>query len=208
MELGMWLVEAVLSAIVNLILLAGLPFLGYYLFHRLRHQRSLREVALRAGLRRGELRYLGYSAAFAAAGVVLLIIWPPPLDSFTQPGSPQADFVGLGLGGQAITLALLYGLVKTGFSEELFFRGLIAGSLERRMPFIWANLLQALIFLLPHGLVLLVMPRMWWLLPVVFAMALFNGWVRCRSGSILGPSLIHGCVNVAVCLSVAYRSAG
>ena len=202
----MWLADAVLSAVVNVILLAGLPFLGYYLFHRLQHKRGLREVAQRAGLQLGELRYLAYSAAVAMAGVLLIVVWPPPLDSFTQPGSPQAPFVGLGLGVQSITMALLYGLVKTGFSEELLFRGLIAGSLERRLPFIWANLLQALIFLLPHGFVLLVMPRMWGLLPVVFGIALIAGWVRSRSGSIFGPMLIHGCANVAVCLSVAIRS--
>ena len=50
-------------------------------------------------------------------------------------------------------MALLYGVVKTGFAEELLFRGLIAGSLGRRLPLVWANLLQALIFLLPHGVV-------------------------------------------------------
>jgi membrane protease YdiL (CAAX protease family) len=37
-------------------------------------------------------------------------------------------------------MALLYGVVKTGFSEELLFRGLIAGSLSRRLPLLWATL--------------------------------------------------------------------
>ena len=56
-------------------------------------------------------------------------------------------------------MALLYGVVKTGFPEELLFRGLIAGSLSRRFSLLWANVVQALIFLIPHLLVLRIMLR-------------------------------------------------
>jgi membrane protease YdiL (CAAX protease family) len=57
-------------------------------------------------------------------------------------------------------MALLYGFVKTGLPEELFFRGLISGGLSRRFSPLWANLGQALIFLVPHLLVLRIMPEM------------------------------------------------
>jgi len=79
-------------------------------------------------------------------------------------------------------LALLYGVVQTGFSEELLFRGLIAGSLARQLP------------------------EMWGILPIVFVGALFAGWLRMRSGSILGPWLIHATANVTVTLSLAART--
>ena len=104
-------------------------------------------------------------------------------------------------------MALLYGVVKTGFPEELLFRGLIAGSLSRRLSLLWANFWQALIFLLPHLLLLFIMPEMWWHLPFVFAGALFAGWVRIRSGSIVGPWLLHATANVTTCLSVIVRTA-
>jgi len=84
---------------------------------------------------------------------------------------------------------------------------LIAGSLSRRLPLFWANLLQALIFLAPHLLLLFVMPEKWWILPIIFAGALFAGWVRIRSGSILGPWLLHAAVNVTTGLSIATQSA-
>jgi hypothetical protein len=61
--------------------------------------------------------------------------------------SPQQRFVGLGLSATAIVKALLYGALQTGFTEELLFRGLIAGSLSRRLPMVWANIGQALLFL-------------------------------------------------------------
>lgn len=72
----------------------------------------------------------------------------------------------------------------------------------------WANLLQALIFLLPHALLLLLgMPEAWALLVLVFGFALFTGWLRIRSGSILGPWLLHATGNATACLLVAARTA-
>jgi membrane protease YdiL (CAAX protease family) len=202
------LANAVLSAILNVVVLAGIPFLVYFLWHRLRHKRGLGEVGRRAGLRVGDPKYIGYSVVFAAVSVAGLLLWSPPVDVFTREGSAQREFVGLGLTGTSIAMALLYGVVKTGFAEELLFRGLIAGSLGRRLPLLWANLLQALVFLLPHLLILAVMPEMWGLLPIVFGTALFLGWARIRSESIVGPWLVHAAANVATCLSVAARTAG
>jgi membrane protease YdiL (CAAX protease family) len=201
------LIDATLSALLNVVLFAGLPFLVYYTYHRWRHGRGVVEVARRAGLQGSGLRFLGYAAAASLAAVAVLVVWPPPLEPFLRQGSPQKAFAGLGLSGPAVVLALLYGVIKTGFAEELLFRGLIAGSLARRLPALWANLLQALIFLLPHLLILFVMPEMWAVLPVVFVGALFLGWLRIKSGSILGPWLIHATGNVTMCLSVAARTA-
>jgi membrane protease YdiL (CAAX protease family) len=198
--------NAAMSALLNLALLGGLPFLVYLIYQKSRHQRSFREIARRAGLQLSDRRYLGYSLLAAVAIVAVLVVWPPPLEPFVREGSPQRAFNGLGLSGQAIAMALLYGVVQTGFAEELLFRGLIAGSLGRRLPAIWANLVQALIFLAPHVLVLRIMPEMGWVMPIIFAGGLFAGWLRLRSGSIMGPWLIHATANVTVCLSVAART--
>jgi membrane protease YdiL (CAAX protease family) len=203
----MLLASAALSALVNLLVLAGLPLFAYYTYQKWRHKRTFGETSRRAGLQLGAGRYVAYSVAFALASVALLVIWPPPLDPFVREGSPQQPFVGLGLGGPAVPMALLYGVVQTGFPEELLFRGLIAGSLSRWLPLLWANLTQALAFLVPHLLLLRVMPEMWPILPVIFAGSLFWGWVRIKSGSILGSWLMHASGNVAMCLSVAIRTA-
>jgi membrane protease YdiL (CAAX protease family) len=199
--------NAALSALVNLLVFAGFPFVLYFAYQKWRHKRGISEISQRAGLRLGAGRYLGYSVLFALTCVAILVIWPPPVAPFLRDGSPQQSFRGLGVSGPAVLVALLYGVVKTGFPEELLFRGLIAGSLSRRFSLMWANLGQALIFLLPHLLVLRIMPEMWGILPVIFAGSLFLGWVRIRSGSIVGPLLIHASANVAICLSVAVRTA-
>jgi membrane protease YdiL (CAAX protease family) len=201
------LANAVASALLNVIILAGIPFLAYYVHHRRRHGRGLREVAERAGLRLGATRYLYYCAAFALVSTAVLLTWPPPLEPFLREGSPQRTFAGLGLSGTAVALALLYGVLKTGFAEEFLFRGLIAGSLARRLCPLWANFWQAVIFLLPHIFVLRIMPEMWPILPIVFFSSLFLGWVRIKSGSIVGPWLIHATANATMSLSVAARTA-
>ena len=85
-------------------------------------------------------------------------------------------------------------------------RGLIAGSLSRRLPLVWANVVQALIFVVPHVVLLFIMPEWWGVLPLIFVGDLFLGWVRIKSGSIVGPWLIHAAVNVAMGLSVAIRT--
>jgi membrane protease YdiL (CAAX protease family) len=197
--------QAAISALTNLLLVAGIPFLFYFAYHKWRRKRGLAEIARRTGLRLGEGRYIGYSLALAA--VASLVVWQPPLDPLVREGSAWRSFVGLDIGGPAIPAALLYGVVKTGLPEELLFRGLITGSLSRRLPVFWANFAQALIFLLPHLLFLRVMPEMWGILLFVFAGSLFVGWVRNKSGSIVGPWLVHASVNTVMGVSVSIRTA-
>jgi membrane protease YdiL (CAAX protease family) len=200
------LLGSALSALLNLLVIAGIPFLGYFAYNKWRRKRTLRAIAQQAGLQLGELRYIAYCLILALVCALLIAYLPWPPAPFARAGSPQRAFVGLGLTGLSLSMALLYGIVQTGFTEELLFRGLIAGSLSRRLRFPWANLLQALIFLLPHVLALRVMPEMWPILPVIFVIALFVGWARIKSGSIIGPWLVHASLNVAVCLGVAIRS--
>lgn len=202
----MSLIHSVVSALLQVALLGGVPFLAYAAYQRWRHKRPFRDICKRAGLQVGEPRYLLYSALLGLAVVVALILWTPPLEALIREGSGQAKFAGLGITLASVTMAVLQGAVQTGFAEELLFRGLIAGSLFRRLPFAWANVVQAVIFLLPHVLLLLIAPELWPLLPVVFVGALVFGWLRGRSGSILGPWILHGAGNVAIALIVAART--
>jgi membrane protease YdiL (CAAX protease family) len=198
--------DAAVSAFIQAIVLGGVPFLGYFAYQRWRHKRSFGEVARRAGLQLGQPRYLVYSLAFALVGVAVITVFSPPLEPLTRQGSAQRPFVGLGFGLPAISLALLNGVVQTGFAEELLFRGLIAGSLSRRLALGWANLTQAFIFFLPHLAILYFASELSVILPLVFVGALVFGWVRIKSGSILGSWLMHASGNVAMGLMVAIRT--
>jgi len=200
------IVNAALSAFLQVALLGGVPFLVYWIHQRRHYKRTFREVTQRAGLRIGELRYLAYSALFALAGIGILMLWTPPLEPLTRPGSAQHQFARLGLTWTAVALALLNGVVQTAFAEELLFRGLIASSFSRKLPLRLANPAQAAIFLIPHLAIMMVAPEVWGILPVVFAGALVFGWVRIKSGSILGSWLMHATGNVTMALLVATRT--
>ena len=199
--------DHVLSVLVNLVLLAGLPLFVYYVVQKRRHGRSFAEVRQRTGLVMGRPVYIGYCALASVLVVAGVLLWPPSIESATAEGSAFGEFAGLGLSGTSIVLAFLYGVLKTGFAEEFLFRGLITGSLSRRMSVLWANVIQSVIFLAPHLFVLAIAPDMWPILPVVFLGSLFTGWVRIRSGSIVGPWMMHAAANVTMALSVAIRSA-
>lgn len=196
-----------MNALAQLLLLAGLPLLAYAVYQKRRHKRGWSEIANRVGLSVCPLRYLLYSVALAIACVAAVVVWLPPLEVYMSEGSLFKPLVGLGLSKTAIIMAVARGAVQTALTEEIVFRGLIAGSLSRRLPMLWANVGQALAFLLPHMLILYVMPQMWPLLLLVFLGGLVFGWLRIKSGSILGPWLIHASVNVTVALSVATRTA-
>ena len=113
----MQVTNAALSAVANLLLLAGLPFLGYWLFQKYRRNRDFAEITRRVGLRWGRGVFVGYSALFASGVVAALLIWPPDIEPLTRAGAAQRESVGLGLSNTSIIMALLYGVIKTGFPE-------------------------------------------------------------------------------------------
>src|SRR5436190_20281001 len=101
------LANASISALLNVLVLAALPFFVYFAYQKWRHKRGFPETARRAGLQLGEGRYIGYSLLVAVASAAIVAIWPPPLEPFLREGSPQREFAGLGLSMQAVVLALL-----------------------------------------------------------------------------------------------------
>ncbi|MBK6690003.1 MAG: CPBP family intramembrane metalloprotease [Deltaproteobacteria bacterium] len=168
----------------------------YLVIVRLAWKVPWREGARRAGLTIGARR--PWIWAFVLLPPLLLYTYltysvaaPTPADVT----SPYHPMLGRGLTGEVLLASLGYGLLASGWGEELVFRGLIAGALGRRWSLPSANLIQAAIFLAPHLLILLVKPSAWPLLPGVFALALMTGWLRLRSGSIGPGLLLHGLGN-------------
>lgn len=200
------LVNAAVSALMNLLVFVVIPGAVYGAYVKRKASLPFKDITDRMGLRIGGLRYAGYAAVAATAIAVGLVVFPPPIEALARQGSAQRAFVGLGITPTSLLMAVLYGIVQTGLAEEVFFRGLVAGSLARRLTASVANVLQAMIFLIPHLLILSFAPEAWWVLLVIFAGALFVGWLRVASGSVLGPWIVHAAVNVTMALSIAVRS--
>ena len=86
------LANAALSALLNLTVLGGLPFLVYFAYQKWRRKRGFGEISRRVGLQLGDTTYIAYGLLVALATVVILIVWPPPLEPFLREGSPQREF--------------------------------------------------------------------------------------------------------------------
>ena len=54
----MLLANAALSALLNLLVFAAVPFLAYLAYHKWRHKRAFGEILRRAGLQLGAGRYI------------------------------------------------------------------------------------------------------------------------------------------------------
>jgi len=193
------ILQLAFNACVNLVLFVLLPIGAYAVIQKRRHGQTQRRSLVIVGFRLGSKRYLRYATMTSI--IAAIVTWYGiSTDVFLHEGSPHAPFLGLGISKVAIVMALLYGVVQTGFAEEVFFRGLIGGAAMRRFGFWRGNVLQSFIFLGPHLFLLVVMPEQWPMMPILFLGAMFSGWLFHQSHSFVGPWMIHAAVNVTTCL--------
>lgn len=110
------------------------------------------------------------------------------------------NFKSNNFGGSLIIEILLYAVVKTSLSEELFFRGFLGKRLIRRFGFKVGNSVQAILFGLLHGIAFIPYGILTVCIVVAFPIVLgyIFGWVNEKksNGSILPSWVIHGTSNV------------
>ncbi len=166
------------GSVVELLLLSAPSWL-YRAWLRRRGTAS-RQASAAIGLRAGPVRDYAWAALVlvVTAGLGYAALKAIPAGELTRRGVVV---------GAAHSIAGYLALVVDALAEEMLFRGLIAGLLARRLGFLAGNTLQALLFLAPHGLLLLLSPTLWPILPVQLIAGWLLGWLRLRSGSI-GPA--------------------
>lgn len=164
--------------------LLGIPTVIYLLVHRRRNRPAARAVM---GLRRGAP---GDYLVALGLGIVVAIVFLAAM-AFV----PDELIHAQGTTGRITGFLPAVAVILRAAGEEIFFRGFVMGLL-RRLPFVWANLVQGVLFLLPHLLLLIVDARLWPILPMQFAAGLLMGWLRHRSGSVGPPTLVHAVLNL------------
>lgn len=92
---------------------------------------------------------------------------------------------------------VLFGLVAVvvPLYEELVFRSVFLESLERHVPWAWANVLQAMAFTAIHD-----GTSRW---PGLFVFGLIAGFITRRSGGLVPAVALHMTLNSVACLAVA-----
>jgi membrane protease YdiL (CAAX protease family) len=111
----------------------------------------------------------------------------------------------MGFSSEAVAVLLIAAVLKTGFCEELFFRGFVAKRLIARLGFARGNLLQAIAFMAVHVPMVLAVPaesRSIGLLSFVivnpFMCSLLSVWLNEKQGggSIVPGWILHAGANV------------
>ena len=180
------------------LLIFSLPSLVFVVFARLRGKawrQALRDVGWTAGKPADYLRALGALALLAAIAYPVLRLVPAELMR------GQSGYEGLRLTPVNVARALIEQGIYIALGEEILFRGLLAGWLQRRLGFAVGNWVQALIFLAPHLLLLTVSKAIWPVFIVQLAAGWLQGWLRYRADSILPGWLVHTASNVSSALS-------
>ena len=138
---------------------------------------------------------LGFVLVSALPLLAIALFVFPDLYQHPAPGTTLYDYARLGFSFFSVLSAFLYEFFYTALGEEVFFRGLLGGWLMRRFGFWVGNLLQTLIFLVPHLLILLAGLNLWPLLILQLLAGWLLGWLRYKSGSILPGMVMHSLVN-------------
>lgn len=177
--------------------LAIVGFAALIIHARGRSWPSIRDLlGLRLGSGRAYMVLIPFTVmtAIVVTGVARFVLpgtfSHPPSNTTLYGYSRQTLSVG------TLAVAFAYEMGTTALGEELLFRGLIAGWLLGWLGAWWGNLAQALVFLLPHLVLLFIAPGLWWLVILAaFGGGLVLGVVRQRTGSILPGMLGHGILN-------------
>ena len=149
------------------------------------------------GLRvRGSDVPIGLACGLGAQLVVLPLLVPlyRLFDVDTDGLGEQARSLADRADGLGVVLLLLIVVVGAPLFEELFYRGLLLRSLERRMRPLWALLVSSVVFGVVHFQLLE--------LPALTAFGLVAGWLAQRSGRLGAPIFAHVSFNAVAVASL------
>lgn len=193
-------VNELIGAVAQLLLMSLIPFVwwliagrkktNFFKFIGLKKTKASKNSLVAVGLViLGALVY----------GIVMSLFAGRAGDDVTLAGS---QFAGSGLMG--IPAVLVYGFIRTGLSEEIFFRGFLLKRVQSKFGYQAGNIVQGLFFGLMHGLPFglaskkIVIAIVLTILPGAFGY--LQGWMNEKKfdGSIVPSWILHGTMNTIV----------
>jgi membrane protease YdiL (CAAX protease family) len=149
------------------------------------------------GLKGTQVKYIAIGLGMGLVPGLFSLLLPDilPTDILNQPGIAQSVYTGWSLSVSSFLLAFLREAIYIALGEEIFFRGFLGKLLYRKLGFIAGNLIQSIVFLLPHLLLLTISLRLWPILIAQFIGGWLYGWLCHQSDSILPSWLAHSLGN-------------
>jgi len=182
----------------NLFVSIGIWLVLAVVFCRIKYK-TLKGFWGNIGIRKPKEKTLGGNIIIAVAGYLFTILMYIVLKVVN--GGMTAELLAKEREAMSVPMLLLCILIvglRSGIGEEIFFRGVVAGHLFEKMKFGTANILQALIFMLPHIVTFFKLPGLESGLLIVnaFVFGLAAGKIMQRSESIVPTIIYHGVVNI------------
>ncbi len=197
-------ISLLFSAILQLCLFLLIPFIWWLITARKTNFLTwlgLKKPVLSIHFAKLSIIIISVCAAYILGMFAIMKIFLDPSQTATTQFSGQ--------GFSALPKILVFAIIQTGLSEELFFRGFLCKRLANKFGFISGNLIQSLVFGLMHGipfglasgnvLVLILCT----LLPG--AIGYVQGWIneKCADGSVIPSWILHSVMNILSALSSA-----
>jgi len=176
-----------------LLLIPSLIFIGV---NKIR-KRDWNSILSNIGWKLPPVRYLAIGLGMGLLPGLITIFIPNilPPELIDQPEIAQSIYSEWSLSIITFFLAFLREAIYIALGEEIFFRGFLGGILFRKIGFIAGNIIQSIIFLLPHLLLLTISVRLWPILLMQFLGGWIYGWIFYKSESILPSWLAHSLGN-------------
>lgn len=188
-------ISKIVSSMIQIVLFAIIPFVWWFVSAR-KEQTFVQWVGLKKIRAPKENKVcvwiIGISLAFVLLGAFVLYI-------LQDIETATSEFAGMGM--QVIPAIIVYAVFNTAFSEELLFRGFLLKRFNNKFGFGVANMLQAFLFGLLHGVMFFSLAgAVKAVLIIIFTgvIAWFMGYINEKKadGSIIPSWIIHSISNL------------
>lgn len=203
------MINTIISSLGQVILFSLIPF-TVYLLRKKSMKGFFHYLGLKASNTRANLLALLLMLLLASPVVILLFLDEHFKSALTDPSSVSGSIRQMGFGLEAIATILVVALIKTGLSEEIFFRGFVAKRLIAISNFTIGNTIQAVLFGAVHILLFLSITSDPLFLAISFIIPAVGAYFKVvlnekvAGGSILPGWIAHGSANLVSYSVIAF----
>ncbi|QDQ02669.1 CPBP family intramembrane metalloprotease [Lysinibacillus fusiformis] len=199
------MMESLVNAVVQVVIFLAIPFVWWFFSARKEHS-FLAWVGLKKPIIENKRNYYG----IFLVTIVLLVVPINTIIYYFVDSSLLASNRFTDLGISAMIPALIYGILQTGLSEELFFRGFLTKRLINKFGFYQGNIIQSLVFGIIHGFMFFSSTHVIGVLLIVIATSVAGylmGWINEKksNGSIISSWMIHSIANITAAFMAMFN---
>lgn len=197
------MVSMFFNVISQVLMFSLIPFIWWLVTAR-RKENFFSWIGLK-GVRGSWLTVGGCILFFFVLCVVSQVWWIPHL----LPANATVQSSYAGMGWSAFPSAFLFGMIQTGLSEEILFRGFLGKRLIAKFGFAVGNVVQGLLFGALHGVMFFFVTTPFKAL-VITLITGFSGWLlgwlteKGSGGSIVPGWMAHGVGNLVLSMVQAF----